>query len=98
MAQATLGVPTDVVRGLFGDFQNSGKEACSACWPRRGVESIQPQMDALPEIAPGFVDYHAASRILDEHGCYKMGGRCNRWTSWMRARLNTMKQKLDRPA
>lgn len=95
MSQSRLGVPVDVARELANGFQNrkDNFRTCHSCGFTK-AQLIQNQVNALPEIEPGFLDYHAVSRIVSANECYKMGGFCNRWPSWMRARLNDTKEKL----
>jgi hypothetical protein len=89
MKQPRLIVPRDVVLNLVRDFAVSNTSYCSSYRPFE----IGYAFYKLPEIKLGYVDYHAASRVLDNFRCNKLSGSCDRWTSWMRHRLNDWKEK-----
>lgn len=89
-----LRVPRKVVAGLVDAFLDSRLGRSGSYCSRFSPDGLRVALAHLPDAAEGWVDYHAASRVISEYECDKMTGNCNTWTPWMRHRLNAAKVKV----
>ena len=85
-------VEAHVVRGLVTAFLQSPKFRRGTCSTWADVApKLQAAFNALPELQPGFVDFHDATRALLQYECHKLSAHCNSWTPWMQHQLRAAK-------
>lgn len=93
MPQQKLIVRRELVDGLVLEFMKSYKGRTGRYCSSFDSLAIYTALTSLPD-NDGYVDYHAASRVLDKFECNKLTAFCNSWTPWMRNCLKQSKIKL----
>ena len=51
------------------------------------------ELNALPELAPGWTDYHAARAVLNHYVCHRLSASCG-WSGNLLGKLQALKTAL----